>query len=206
VLVVGAAVTIAIERITAETRSARALSISYIVPTIGRDSLARAIDSIDLWPGDELLIARSDTPAGGWGAYERNEALKVARCGWLAFLDDDDIFLPGARAAHALGIASAVRRHTIAPIIFKMRYSGTGNVVWKTPELCYGNVGTPMMLVPNDPEHLKPFSARHGQDWDFLEGSKWPRRVFHWRGEIVAEVVFNSRAASIFEGDAKRPS
>ncbi len=199
---------ITVERITASTRTPRVHTITYVVPTIGRPSLQRAIDSVELWPGDELLVARSDAPGGGWGAYERNAALPQARGGWLAFLDDDDIFLPGARAAHALGIQSAIRRRHIAPIIFKMRIAGTDDVVWKTPELFYGNVGTPMMLVPNDPSHLRPggFSARHGQDWDFLEGSKWPRRVFHWRGEIVAEVVFNSRAASAFPADARRPS
>lgn len=199
---------ITVERHTASTRVAKVHTISYIVPTIGRPSLQRTLDSIELWPGDEVLVARNDAPTGGWGAYERNAALPKATGGWLAFLDDDDIYLPGARAAHALGIQSAIRRRNIAPIIFKMRIAGTEDVVWKTPELCYGNVGTPMMLVPNDPSHLREggFSARHGQDWDFLESSKWPRRVFHWRGEIVAEVVFNSRAGSGFPADAKRPS
>jgi hypothetical protein len=198
---------ITVERHTSETRTPRLYTVSYIVPTIGRPTLQRALDSIELWPGDEILVAQNDTPDGGWGAHERNVAVPQAKGGWLAFLDDDDIFLPGARAAHALGINSAIRRRSIAPIIFKMRYAGTGDVVWKTPELFYGNVGTPMMLVPNDPSHLRPeFSARHGQDWDYLEGSKWPRRVFQWRGEVVAEIVFNSRAASGFESDARRPS
>jgi hypothetical protein len=199
---------ISIERITASTRTPRVHTVSYIIPTIGRESLGRAVDSVELWPGDELLVARNDAPTGGWGAYERNVALPQAKGGWLAFLDDDDVWLPGARAAHALGIQSAIRQRNIAPIVFKMRIAGTDDIVWKTPQLFYGNVGTPCMLVPNDPSHLRPggFSARHGQDWDFLEGSKWPRRVFHWRGEIVAEVVFNSRAASEFPADAKRRS
>jgi hypothetical protein len=199
---------ITVDRITAASRVDRVHTITYIVPTIGRPSLQRALDSIELWPGDELLVARNDKPEGGWGAYERNAAVPHAHGGWLAFLDDDDVYLPGARAAHALGIASAIRRRSITPIIFKMRLAGTEEVLWRTPDLFYGNVGTPMMLVPNDPAHLRSggFAARHGQDWDYLEGSTWPRRVFQWRGEIVAEVVFNSRAGSGFVQDQKRPS
>ncbi len=199
---------ITVERHTAASRVQRVHTISYVVPTLGRPSLARALASIELWPGDELLVARNDAPAGGWGAYERNVALPQATGGWLAFLDDDDVFLPGARAAHAIGIHAAIRHRQIAPIIFKMRIAGTDEILWKTPDLFYGNVGTPMMLVPNDPAHLREggFAGRHGSDWDFLESSKWPRRMFQWRGEIVAEVVFNSRTGSGFPQDQKRRS
>jgi hypothetical protein len=152
-------------------------TISYIVPTIGRDTLQRAIDSIELQHGDEILINQPSVPYNTWGYTERNELLPYARCAWLAFIDDDDYFLPGYRA-HMTDAMRSLPGARDVPIIFKMRFAG-GKEVWKDdvrdpnrpdrPDLMCGNVGTPMLLMPNIPWMLGRFNEkRYEGDFDFI--------------------------------------
>jgi len=172
-------------------------TISYIVPTIGRDTLQRALDSIELQIGDEILINHPDVPYGTWGYTERNQLLPYARSAWLAFIDDDDYFLPGYRA-HMTDAMRTVPGGRDVPIIFKMRFAG-GKEVWQDhirdpnrperPDLMCGNVGTPMLLMPNLPSMLTQFNERRYEgDFDFINCCKWPRRMFYWRPEVIVQV------------------
>lgn len=176
--------TVAVERRRASVPG----SISFIIPTIGRDTLARAFSSIRPFPGDEVLIVRGNPPVNDWGGTERNTAVTEAFGDWLAFLDDDDWYMPDARSIQAEAIADATRLGVRVPIILRMQYADTGTILWRVPVLFPGNVGTPMMLVPNDREKLGRWSHRRDGDFDFLEGSGWPRRKFIFRQEIVAMV------------------
>ncbi len=65
----------------------------------------------------------------------------------LAFLDDDDVFLPGA-------IDAMRQAACTSPVIFRMRYSHDGRELWQDQDLRAGNVGTPMIFVPNRPALL----------------------------------------------------
>ena len=92
--------------------------ISFVLPTLGRPGLLAALDSIELWPGDEVLvigemhalgpyIRQSDINRGvrflhcprgnDWGHSERNFAQAHAKGRYIANLDDDDVFAPGHR-------------------------------------------------------------------------------------------------------------
>ena len=87
--------------------------VTFIVPTIGRDSLHHTINSllaqtdpdwdavilfdgvaITYNPGDpRIQVYRQDEPTNNCG-LARNEAIKYASGEWLAFVDDDDYVLP----------------------------------------------------------------------------------------------------------------
>ena len=89
------------------------MTISYIVPTLNRPTLSDAVWSIVCEPGDEILaigpaceamrpeLRHIQTHKNGrdWGAFERHTGMAVAKGDYLAFLDDDDVFLPGHRIA-----------------------------------------------------------------------------------------------------------
>lgn len=157
-------------------------TLSIVIPTKGRRSLRRTLESIrpQLGAGDEVVIvadeagnvARArrihrDVSAGdprfvyaekpheepGTGDAQRNHGMQIASGTHLAFIDDDDVYTAGALAAMR---AAACDR----PAIFRMEY-GKGRAfskperrLWQVPELHYGNVSTQMFLVPNEPAGL----------------------------------------------------
>lgn len=174
--------------------------ISFIVPTIGRSSLTKTLASIELLPGDEILVVGNvrdgvsgqvryiSCPLGGdWGHAERNFATPLARCRYLAHIDDDDTYAKGTRARMAEAIAETPGR----PILFRMRYPN-GITLWEKPEIRCGNVGTPMFLIPNRPTMLGRWESFVGGDCAFLESSKWRAEDYVWRPEVVALLGHNT--------------
>ena len=173
--------------------------ISYLVPTVGRPSLADTLASIECWPGDEIVIV-SDAriqvgtvidgkrvrfihcPRGNdWGHKERNFAMPLCEGRYIAHIDDDDVFAPGTRAAFQRAIDEAPDR----PAIFKMRFP-CGITLYMEPAIRCGNVGTPMFLTPNKPEMFGTWGSFVGGDCSFLETSKWRPEEYAWRPEVVA--------------------
>jgi glycosyltransferase involved in cell wall biosynthesis len=74
-------------------------TFTVVVPTVGRPTLAATLASIagELRPGDELIVVCNND--GDFGNSARNSAIERARGSHLAFLDDDDEWVPGALAA-----------------------------------------------------------------------------------------------------------
>lgn len=177
--------------------------ISFIVPTVGRASLQRTVDSIDCWPGDEILICGLPRhidihgksvqilccpPGGDWGNAERNVGLSVARNPYLAFIDDDDWYAPGARQLQQTAIDQTPGRL----VIFSMRYPN-GTMLWEDPVLRSGNVGTPMFLMPNDPTRIGRWPlGRYEGDWGFLEQGRYRPDEIVWREEVIALIGRNA--------------
>lgn len=95
-------------------------------------------------------------PSGGdSGDSERNAAIDLAiadgDCTHVCFIDDDDEHTPGALAA--------IRRHERPfPVLFRMRHPELG-VLWRRRVVEPGNVGTPMVVAPLDPQLLGRFAA-----------------------------------------------
>jgi glycosyltransferase involved in cell wall biosynthesis len=179
------------------------VSISFIVPTIGRASLAQTLASIKLRSGDEILLvgeratgAFSGTdwrrrfipclPGNDWGSTERNLAMPYAHGQYLAFMDDDDTYAPGYRALMQDAIDTTPDR----PVIFRQQYPD-GRTLWQEPVVMFGNVGTPMFLIPNVPEKLGVWGSFVGGDCYFLEQCGWLRSEFVWRPEVVALIGDN---------------
>ena len=94
-------------------------------------------------------------------------------------MDDDDVFTPDALAAIRGGIAE----HPERVLLFRMDNYGT--LLWRDRAIRYGNVGTPMVVVPNDNARLP--SWRFG-DYEFICDSCKRLGEPVWRDEVVAVV------------------
>jgi hypothetical protein len=177
--------------------------ISFIVPTLGRQSLQKTLHSIECWPGDEIIVigdvGEGDIaqhtyarfvpcePGGDWGHTERNVATPLARGRYIAHIDDDDWYVRGMRALMADAIAKTPDR----PVLFRMQYP-SGITLWQDPVIRCGNVGTPMMLIPNVPSKLGTWQSFVGGDCAFLEGCAWSPEEFVWRPEIICQLGHNT--------------
>lgn len=175
--------------------------ISFIVATTGRETLKATLASIECWPGDEVLVVGGveemtdvephvvrrfipHPPGEDWGHKERNFAMPLARGQYLAHIDDDDVYVPGARAI----MAEAIAQHPARPVIFRMEYMN-GQRLWRDKIVRIGNVGTPMSLIPNDPANHGEFGSFYGGDMHYLESyaarAGYASEDFVWREEVT---------------------
>lgn len=170
-------------------RSERAQTISFIIPTVGRPSLTRTLDSIEAWDGDEVLVIKHDPPGGHWGNVERQDGLDRAGCDYVAFIDDDDRYVKGHRKIMAAAIAEAPWK----PLLFRIRYPN-GAVLWRPsnvagrpPRLKNGNVSSQMICFPNDKAKLPRWDLTHSfADYYFIARTGWGNRSgFIWRPEVL---------------------
>lgn len=168
--------------------------ITFIVPTVGRPSLAATLRSIECRNGDEIIVVGNGwrtkdsrvryvdcAPGGDWGHTERNVATPHARGRYIAHIDDDDIYAPGARDL----MGDAIKKAEGRPVLFRMRFPN-GITLWREPTIRCGNVGTPMFLIPNVPEKLGSWQSFVGGDCAFLETSGWAPSEYVWRPEVIA--------------------
>jgi glycosyltransferase involved in cell wall biosynthesis len=163
-------------------------TISFIVPTIGRDSLKKTVASVETWPGDELLVIQHNPPSGNWGNAERQEGTDKAQCDYLAFIDDDDVYIPGARKIMDKAIKESPEE---TPILFKMQYP-SGRTLWNKKFVKNGNVGAPMILVPNIKKRLAEWDQMHSwADFYFINRWKWFHEEINWRDEVVVLLGHN---------------
>lgn len=162
-------------------------SISFIIPTMGRDSLGRALRSIERWPNDEILVEVDIPPTGKWGNFERNRAMARAKCDYLAFLDDDDYYVPGHREI----MENAMNENPGKPNLFKLQYPDK-RTIWSKKEIIPGNIGSDMIFVPNNKEKLFHWKdGRNMADFIFVDHWGWGDDEVVWRDEIIAQTGHN---------------
>ena len=120
------------------------VTFSVIVPTKGRETLTRTLASVapQLENGDELLVMRLDCV---WGNEARDLMMAKATGSHLLFMDDDDVYAPGALAIVRSAVAQAPDRFHV----FRMRH-GDG-VTWASETFAACNIGTPMACFRNGP-------------------------------------------------------
>jgi glycosyltransferase involved in cell wall biosynthesis len=160
------------------------MNISFIIPTIGRDSLERTVDSIKPHIGDQVLVMKDIPPTGMWGNNRRNEGMKLATCEYLAFIDDDDWYVDGAREI----MEKAIRENPGKPLLFRIRYP-SGEVIWKDKLVLPGNVSTQMIVVPNNREMLHHWEGKRNMaDYIFIDKWKWLKEDIIWRDEILVNM------------------
>lgn len=160
-------------------------SISFIIPTIGRESLQKTLDSIHELPEDEVIVIEDNPPSKKWGNPQRNQGMEKATCDYLAFIDDDDWYVDGAREILSKALAENTDDF---PMLFRMQYPN-GDVIWNEPKLVPGNVSTQMIVVPNNKEMLYYWEGgRNMADFIFISKCKWSKESIIWREEILVKL------------------
>ena len=144
------------------------MTLSVIIASQGRPTLTDTLISIapQLQPGDELLVdVNDDSP---WGNQARNRTMRKATSTHLMFMDDDDIYTPGAFQT----IRHAVDQDPGRIHMFRMKYADGRPTLWQTPQVKITNVGTQNIVVPNHPERLAEWGSVHAYegDYDFIAG------------------------------------
>lgn len=190
------------------------VSLSIIVPTCGRPTLARTLESIaaaGVTAADEILvIGDGRQPAAHgiamrWmhmlslfyletkptrcsGNAQRNEGLKLATGTHVLAIDDDDAYRPEALDLVRAAALSTPDRF----LIFRMQshtHRHPWGTLWKCQYPSMGNVGTPMMVAPNIPGKLGRYGNRYEGDFDFLESTlaHYPEGA-RWIEDVIVDV------------------
>lgn len=189
-------------------------ALTIVIPSIGRPTLENTLNSIASqlerfdqvfvvgdghYPETKKLVGKYGIQygyfemAGGphhdWGARARNFGVDLAKKAYIAFMDDDDQYLPGA-FKH---IKNAIKSFNGYPFMFRMMH--TRSIIWTTPDLFVGNVSSQMVVVPNDKAKLGRFTDRYEGDFDFIQSTADKYSVYHnpflWREEIIS-VLFKA--------------
>ena len=109
---------------------------------------------------------------------------------WLfifLFLDDDDVFLPGA--------IENVRQEMelrCLPVMFKMKHPG--GLLWREMVVTPGNVGGSMICIPNRPAKYGRWpegNGTHATDIDFINENIKGFDGLIWSDKAIVEVAPN---------------
>jgi hypothetical protein len=144
-----------------------------------------------------LRYVEHDGGQHAWGHPQRNYGATVAKGRYLAWLGDDDVYLPGAFAAIARAI---VRRKAGSileaprPRVFLFRWIAPWKqVLWHTAGFLGdepGHVDAECIVCPNVPARLGRWTNRYQGDFDFIRETidLWGglERV-GWRPEVIAQ-------------------
>jgi glycosyltransferase involved in cell wall biosynthesis len=156
-------------------------SLSVVIASCGRPSLTATIDSI-LGQGHEvevLVDINHDIP---WGNAARQRTMLRARGSHLLFMDDDDLYAPGAFEA----IVRAAAENPARVHMFRMARPEGLDDIWRTPTLQEGNVSTQMVVVPNVAHKLGKWGDRYEGDWDFISGTVSLLGAPVWHQDVIA--------------------
>lgn len=164
-------------------------SLSVIIASSGRPTLARAMESAreQVRDGDEILVSvNTDCP---WGHAARNQLMTASRGAYLLFMDDDDMYAPGALDAVRSALAADTHEDAVYHMhIFRMRYPN-GSELWTQPVVRCGNVSTQMVCVPSIAPSLAGcrWGDRYEGDFDFISACA-QRLDVRWHEDVIALV------------------
>lgn len=114
---------------------------------------------------------------GYWGHGLRNKFQNKLLGDYIIHADDDDVFIKNSFSEIRKSIINDENGETI--YFFKFYDNFRFNkVVWRTPNLALGNIGTPCGVIPNKPENFGVWEYRHGGDFDFYNKCKFKNTIF----------------------------
>lgn len=180
------------------------MKLCVVVPTIGRDSLLRTLDSLtpQLTADDVGIIACDATGADADAVTRMTHGSRfvVFQVGsktaaghhatnfvldhlpsdvthtWR--IDDDDVASPGALAALRGAACSS-------PVFARFRYVDDG-LVWDSPVLQEANIGSPCILAPRSAAR---WGDRYEGDFDYAKALVKELGDPLWLNAVVAEVT-----------------
>jgi len=181
------------------------MNLTFVVPTIGRPCLIRALTSIttQMLQGDRLAVVadgfcdqtenllreanikpnyflKNPRRHGDWGHTPRNMAFEIVEGDYILTIDDDDAYLPGAVDL----IRARLKQSEPFPHMFKMYWRGR-QTLWEHPNVALLNVSTQMIVTPNVKEKFGTWGKRYEGDFDYCVSlrEKWGKIV--WCPEII---------------------
>jgi glycosyltransferase involved in cell wall biosynthesis len=164
------------------------VTLSVIVPTLGRATLETALSSIrdqGFIDGDEVLVVGDGPqpaavalvenlgrpfrylehgPCHDYGDSQRNFAMPQATGDYLVFVDDDNTMLPNA----FLAIRQMAKKFPKRPLIFRVRFTD-GRPAPSGPKLILGDYDTACGVFPRDPARLAHWKGMYGGDYEFAK-------------------------------------
>lgn len=148
----------------ATVRAQRCQPAAIVVVDDGSDD-HRALDALEFVEHDGADVIRRDSRGGPGSA--RNSGVALARTKWIAFLDDDDLWLPGHLSqAHRLLDGMPTASYTTSVCVLDTRVDATA--VWhRSPE--------PRVPEPGQPGLLSQLP------WPELVTSSWVLSTNAWR-------------------------
>ena len=162
--------------------------LAVVVASQGRPTLERTVASVapQLCPGDRLIVDLNND--GAWGAHARNRQIDALQSAadwpaveWLMFLDDDDVYVPGALEAVRARVGELPADYAVH--VFRMRYAD-GSSLWQEARILPGNVGTPMVVVPAIT--AARFGLSYIGDCDFIQQAAAEAGRVVWHPETIA--------------------
>ncbi len=128
-------------------------------------------------------VVQHDAGHNCWGHCQINHGISQATGDYVSFMDDDDIFAPGAFDAIGRGIALCPR----SPLLFQF-HTHWGEVLWDRPVAQQGRIGGHCLVTPRNERYLGKWSCRYEGDYDFIESTLklYPPSAVAWIPRLIA--------------------
>lgn len=139
---------------------------------------------------DRLNVSYHETePTRCAGHAQRNFAMKMALGTHIWSFDDDDRFAEGAIRTvrkHVSEAPDRIHMFRIKAVTKRLPW----DVLWRDPVIRLTNVGTPTIVVPNDPEKLGVWGDRYEGDFDFVSSTaKLHTKPPLWHRDVIANIL-----------------
>lgn len=183
--------------------------LSIIIPTQGRATLERTLESIgELIGEDEVIVVIDayqmddttiqqivdrvevfgrgfrclafDTGHHCFGHCQLNHGIEAARGEYLVFNDDDDIFADGVLGIVRIDAVLDMANYG-EPFCHIYKFvTPWGNVLPESTNLFEGGIGGHCIVTPNVNDKVGRFTCRYAGDWDYIADT-----VSRWPAKIL---------------------